>query len=232
MAGSITTAYCTSAKSEHYAGGHCFQASVTPTGDTTSSAFTIANVSAMTGVVVGMGVSGTGIPTGTVVASIDSATGLTLSKAATATGTGVTLTIAGDAFKVALFLAGASLTGTYGAATTNYADMTTNSDEASGTGYTAGGTALTNVSPTTSGTTAYVNFSPNPSWTSATITTSGCMIYNTATRLGGASGSNNTVGNNRAVGVFSFGADQSVSNGTLTLILPAATATTAIFFIA
>src|SRR5437763_9559114 len=83
----------------------------------------------------------------------------------------------GHVFKIALIKV--SPAGTYGAASTNYSNITGNSDEASGTGYTAGGTALTNVTPTTSGTTALTNFSPNPAWTTATISATGCMIYNT-----------------------------------------------------
>ena len=63
-----------------------------------------------------------------------------------------------DAFKIALFKANSSISGTYGAATTNYSDVTGNSDETSGTGYSSGGNTLTNVDPTTSGTTAFADF--------------------------------------------------------------------------
>ena len=45
-----------------------------------------------------------------------------------------------DTLKLALIKA--SPTGTYGAATTNYSDVTGNSDEASGSGYSAGGGTL------------------------------------------------------------------------------------------
>ena len=48
-----------------------------------------------------------------------------------------------DSLKLALIKASPS--GTYGAATTNYSDVTGNSDEATGTGYTAGGQVLDNV---------------------------------------------------------------------------------------
>jgi subtilisin family serine protease len=82
-----------------------------------------------------------------------------------------TVTVTGDTFKMALFKVGVA--GTYGAATTNYTDMTGNSDETSGTGYSAGGTALTNVDPVASSPSAYTTFSPNPSWTSATLTSAG-----------------------------------------------------------
>jgi len=114
----------------------------------------------------------------------------------------------GNVFKVALGIA--SPTGTYGAATTNYSNLTGNSDEVSGTGYTAGGFAWTagqNITPTSTGTTAFTQWSVNPSWTSATFSTSGCIIYNSSA-------------SNRAVYVGSFGGTQTVTAGTLTLILP------------
>ena len=86
-----------------------------------------------------------------------------------------------DAFKVALFKANASITGTYDATTTNYSDMTGNSDELAATGgYSTGGFALTNVNPTSTSTTAFTDFSANASWSSATFTTRGCLIYNTS----------------------------------------------------
>ena len=43
-----------------------------------------------------------------------------------------------DTFKIALFKANSSISGTYGAATTNYSDVTGNSDETTGTGYSSG----------------------------------------------------------------------------------------------
>lgn len=227
MAG-ITTAFPTSAKGEYFAGAFCFNATVTPTGTTSNTAFTVTSMSTNAGVAVGMSIADTGhsgIPAGAVVASIDSSTQITISKAATASNSGTALSIGGDAFKIALFKN--SVSGTYGAATVNYTDMTGNSDEASGTGYSAGGVALTNVSPVTSGTTGYINFSPNPSWTSSTFSTDGCLIYNTSARLGGTSGTN-TQGAGRAVGVFSFGGTVSVSSGTLTVLMPSASSSTAV----
>lgn len=56
-----------------------------------------------------------------------------------------------NSLKVALIKASPS--GTYGAATTNYSDVTGNSDEASGTNYSAGGQVLDSASITLSGST-------------------------------------------------------------------------------
>ena len=125
-----------------------------------------------------------------------------------------------DAFKVALFKANASITGTYSAATTNYSDMTGNSDELPATGgYTTTGFALTNVNPTSTGTTAFTDFSANASWASATFTTRGCIIYNTSD-------------GNSAVAVINFGADYSVSGGTFEIQWPTADSSNAIIRIA
>ncbi len=222
--GSITTAFCTSAKSEFFNGAFNFGATVTPTA-TANTSVTLTSVSSNSGIVVGAPITGNVIPANTVVASIDSATQLTLSKAATGS-TGFTATVAGDTLKITLIKAGP--TGVYGAASVNYTDITGNSDEASGAGYSAGGVVLTNVSPVVSGTGAYVNFSPNPSWTSASFTTDGCMIYNSSVRLGGTSGTN-TIGGGRAIGVFSFSGTQTVSSGTFTVLMPSAAIGTAVF---
>lgn len=123
----------------------------------------------------------------------------------------------GNTFKMALIKV--SPAGTYGAASTNYSNITGNSDEVSGTGYSAGGTALTNVTPTTSGTTAYWTFSPNPSWTSATFSTTACMIYNSSS-------------SNRSVSTHDFGGTQTVTAGTFTVVMPTADASNAILRIA
>ena len=125
----------------------------------------------------------------------------------------------GSTFKIALIKANASQSGTYNAATTNYSDVTGNSDELPATGgYTTGGNTLTNIDPTTSGTTAFVDFA-DTTWTSATFTTRGCIIYNTSQ-------------SNKAVMVIDFGADFSVSGGTFQIQFPAANASDAILRIA
>lgn len=123
----------------------------------------------------------------------------------------------GDTFTVALIKNACA--GTYGAASTLYSNITGNTDEASGTGYTAGGQNMTaNVTPATSGTTAFWSWSTNPSWTSASIDTQGCMIYNNS-RVG-------SVGH--AVYVGDFGGEQKVTAGTLTLVLPTNNSSSAI----
>ena len=67
---------------------------ISRTGDTTSGSAVISNVSSMTDVFVGAGISGTGIPANTTILDIDVAnTRITLSANATATNTGTTLTI-------------------------------------------------------------------------------------------------------------------------------------------
>jgi hypothetical protein len=123
----------------------------------------------------------------------------------------------GNAFKIGLFKT--SVTGTYGAATTAYSNVTGNSDETSGTGYTAAGIALTNVTPTTSGTTAFTSFNTPVSWTSASFSSDGAFIHNTS-----ASG--------KMVSVHSFGSPQTVGSGTFTVNFPTADASNAIIRIA
>ena len=116
----------------------------------------------------------------------------------------------GDSFKIALYTSSATL----GASTTAYSAT----NEISGTGYTAGGLELTEVTPVTSGTTAYVDFG-DATWSSATITARGALIYNA------------TEGN-KAVAVLDFGEDKSSSAGTFEVQFPTADATNAIIRIA
>lgn len=123
-----------------------------------------------------------------------------------------------DTLKIALLKATASGSGTYGAASTNYSDITGNSDETSGTGYSAGGNTLTNVTPVAAGTTAVCDFA-DTTWSSASFTTCGAMIYNTSN-------------SNSACAVLSFGGDQTVSSGDFQIQFPAAGASTAIIRIA
>jgi len=116
-----------------------------------------------------------------------------------------------DVFKIALFTSAATL----GATTTAYS--TTN--EASGTGYSAGGNTLTiSQVPTSSGTTAFLDFA-DTTWSSATITARGALIYKSG-------------GGNPAVAVLDFGSDKTSTNGDFTIVFPAADASNAIIRIA
>lgn len=129
-------------------------------------------------------------------------------------------TNAAHAFKVALLKAESALNASYSASTVDYDDVVTNTDElANGSGYTTGGAALTNATPTSSGTTAYTDFTNDPEWTSATFTTEGCIIYNSSAT-------------NKAVAVIDFGSPKTVTNGTFKITWPTADASNAIIRIA
>jgi len=117
----------------------------------------------------------------------------------------------GNTFKLALYTSSASLDAT----TTAY----TASNEVVGTGYTAGGGTLTNVTPVSSGTTAFTDFA-DLSFTTATITARGALIYN------------DTAATDPSVCVLDFGSDKTSTAGTFTIVFPAADATNAIIRIA
>ena len=120
---------------------------------------------------------------------------------------------AADSFKAALYLASATVNAT----TTAYSA----SNEVSGTGYTAGGVAVTNATvPTTSGTTAYWTPSASFTYTTVTLTTAfdAVLIYNSTQ-------------SNKAVSVHTFGS-QTVTAGTFSLTMPSNAAGTALLNIA
>ena len=116
----------------------------------------------------------------------------------------------GNSFKLALQTSSATL----GSSTTAYS--TTN--EVSGTNYTAGGAALTNVNPTSGGTTGFTDFS-DLTFSNATVTARGCLIYN-------------DTNSDRAVASIDFGGDKTSTAGDFTIVFPAAAASTAIIRIA
>jgi hypothetical protein len=117
-----------------------------------------------------------------------------------------------DTFYIALYTGSADL----GPDTTVYAST----GEVSGSGYTAGGQALTVSVPPTYALngafipTAYISFA-NISWPSATFTTRGALIYNSSK-------------GNKSVAVLDFGNDKTVSNATFTVQFPTADANSAI----
>jgi hypothetical protein len=110
---------------------------------------------------------------------------------------------AADTFNIALYTINAQLDAT----TTVY----TSTNEVSGTGYTAGGQALTIISPqsysTTTGGVAFLSFNP-AIWTPASgFTASGALIYNASQ-------------GNRSVAVLAFGNAIAPTNNSFTINFP------------
>ena len=104
----------------------------------------------------------------------------------------------GNVFKLALYVATANL----GADTTVY----TSTGEASGTNYSAGGIALTNITPLSSGTTGYWSFD-DVTFTNVTLSCAGALIYN-------------STNGNRAVCVLSFGSTINKAASNLVITFP------------
>ena len=123
-----------------------------------------------------------------------------------------------DTHTIKLALIKSSMSGTYGAATTNYSNVTGNSDEATGTNYTAGGQNLDSAAITVSGTTALVDFADEV-FSNVTTSAAGCIIYNSSAT-------------NKAIAVIDFGGTVSATAGDLTIEFPAAGASTAVIRIA
>jgi hypothetical protein len=115
-----------------------------------------------------------------------------------------------DVFKMALYTSAATLNGT----TTAYSVT----NEVSGTGYTAGGAAMSGAVISSSGTTAIVDFD-DVTWAAATITARGALIYNTSKA-------------NCAVAVLDFGVDKTSTAGDFVVIMPVADASNAILRVA
>lgn len=113
---------------------------------------------------------------------------------------------AADTYKIALFTSAAS----FSASTTAYS--TTN--ETTGTGYTAGGVTLAGYATSTGSGKAFLDWTTDPQWTGATFSFQYAMIYNSTDA-------------NAVVAIYDFGSTQSVSAGTLTIVLPTADATNA-----
>ena len=117
-----------------------------------------------------------------------------------------------DSLKIALIKDTPS--GTYDASTTNYSDVTGNSDEASGTNYTAGGQVLDTATITLSGSTAFVDFADEV-FTNLTISADGAIIYNASQ-------------GNAAIAVFDFGGTVTATSGDFTVVFPTADASNAV----
>lgn len=121
-----------------------------------------------------------------------------------------------DTIKIALIKV--SEAGTYGAATTNYSDVTGNTDEVVGTGYTTGGNTLASPVISLDGSVAIVDFADTV-WVNATVSSTGALIYNASK-------------SNKAVAVISFGGTVTSTAGDFTIQFPAAAAATAIIQLA
>tara|TARA_R110000796_G_scaffold63892_1_gene147764 strand:- start:1471 stop:1902 length:432 start_codon:yes stop_codon:yes gene_type:complete len=117
----------------------------------------------------------------------------------------------GSTFNLALYTSSATLN----ASTTAYSDT----NEVSGTNYTAKGAALTRVDPTTSSTTALTDFA-DLTFSNATITANGALIFNDS-----ASG-------DPSVCALAFGGDKTSTAGDFTIQFPTADASNAIIRIA
>ena len=123
---------------------------------------------------------------------------------------GHNLTQGSDSIKLALYTSSATL----GATSTVY--VTTG--QVTGTNYSAGGQALTNVTPALSGTTAVCDFA-DETFSTATVTARGCLLYN-------------STNSNKALCAIDFGGDKTSTAGDFTVVFPSATATGAIIRLA
>lgn len=114
----------------------------------------------------------------------------------------------GDTFKMALYLSTASI----GADTTVY----TVTGEISGTGYSAGGIALTTITPESTSTTAFTSFNDATFTGLVNSSIAGALIYNSSK-------------SNKSVMVLDFGGMKISSVAIpLVVVFPTASATTAI----
>jgi len=111
-----------------------------------------------------------------------------------------------DVLKIALYTSAAEL----GQDTTVY----TTTGETTGSGYTAGGNTLTNVTVSSGNGIAYVDFD-NPTWAGASFTARGAVIYNSSK-------------SNKAMFVLDFGSNQTTANENFVIDLPANNPTFAI----
>jgi len=123
---------------------------------------------------------------------------------------GHNLTNGADSIKLALYTSSATM----GAGTTAYST----SQEVSGTNYSAGGSALTNVTPALSGSTAVCDFA-DLTFGTATVTARGCLLYN-------------TTNSNKAIAAIDFGGDKTSTAGDFTVVFPTADASNAIIRLA
>ena len=119
-----------------------------------------------------------------------------------------------DTHSLKIALIKPSPTSSFNKATTNYSDLTANSDEATGTNYSAGGQVLDSPVISLSGDTALVDFADEV-FSNLTITAAGALLYNSSA-------------SNKAIAVFSFGSNVASTAGDFTVIFPTADASNAV----
>ena len=119
-----------------------------------------------------------------------------------------------DTHSLKIALIKPSPTGSFSKATTNYSNLTANSDEATGTNYSAGGQVLDSPVISLSGDTAIVDFADEV-FSNLTITAAGALLYNSSV-------------SNKAIAVFSFGSNVASTAGDFTVIFPTADASNAV----
>ena len=125
-----------------------------------------------------------------------------------------------DSHTIKLALIKPSPSGTYDKTTTNYSNVTGNSDETTGTNYSAGGQTLDNISISSDASSgrAFVDIDDEV-FSNVTCSAAGCIIYNSSA-------------SNKAICVISFGGTVSATAGDLTIEFPAANASNAVIRIA
>lgn len=127
----------------------------------------------------------------------------------------------GDTYNLALYESSATLsksTTAYAAPADPAANPTSTYEvSTTGTNYTSGGQALTNVTPTLSGDTAQMDFD-DETFSNVTLTARGALIYKDT--------------GNQAVMVLNFGGDKTATAGDFTIQFPDPAGSTAIIEIA
>lgn len=227
-----TTGICNSFKAEIMQGYHCLNAVISLSGATHTSTLLDA-LASTAGICRGMAITGGDVGAAAFVGNVIDNVSLTMSVAASGTTTS-SRTFTGDALKLLLIKVSPVRTfdntqtnvGTPGTSAASATNVGTDEVAASG-GYTSGGVALVNTSPVVVSGTGVGTFS-NVSWTSATISTTAAIIYNNEKRAGAAA----TPINGRTISVHDFGGTQTVTSGTLTLVMPTADQTTGLLRIA
>lgn len=212
----ITTSMAGSFKKELMKGQHCMTTTGFTVTGSSSSSVNYTSVSSVADISLGMSFTGTNVGASSIVTVIGSSSTFTSSVAATGSISGGTLTFTNPmagSYKLAMYTSSATLDGT----TSTYSAT----NEASGTGYSAGGSALTISAsmPSLTSTTAFMDFA-DLVFSTATVTARGCMIYNSYAGL------------NRTVSVHDFGADKTSTAGDFTIIFPTADSSNAILRLA